>query len=383
MMLGGGFTLPAVAQDPTADDKDAQFEQAFADFRESASWFEALRSEFQTADDARRAAINAELATAYPTIKEKVNLMVTAALDAYKASPNTDPRVTDLLLDVASKDVQGVGPSSQGGDNYERAAEVIAALIDGGQVEKEPRLPIWGLVAAFVTQEYDAAEKYKKLAAESGAWSRGPDGSDRVAQEVFSLAMQYGDMIDSYRQLWAQEQEIRQAEATADDLPRVKLQTSKGDIVIELFENEAPQAVANFVSLVKEGFYDGVVFHRVLPRFMAQGGDPTGTGSGGPGYNIPCECYQENARKHFRGTLSMAHAGRDTGGSQFFLTFMPTSHLDGRHTVFGRVYEGMEVLAELQRINPGERGVEPDKIIKAEVLRDRGHGYEFKKLPGR
>ena len=215
------------------------------------------------------------------------------------------------------------------------------------------------------------------------AWSRGPDGSDRVAQEVFSLAMQYGDMIDSYRQLWAQEQEIRQAEATADDLPRVKLQTSKGDIVIELFENEAPQAVANFVSLVKEGFYDGVVFHRVLPRFMAQGGDPTGTGSGGPGYNIPCECYQENARKHFRGTLSMAHAGRDTGGSQFFLTFMPTSHLDGRHTVFGRVYEGMEVLAELQRINPGERGVEPDKIIKAEVLRDRGHGYEFKKLPGR
>ena len=83
MMLGGGFTLPAVAQDPTADDKDAQFEQAFADFRESASWFEALRSEFQTADDARRAAINAELATAYPTIKEKVNLMVTAALDAY------------------------------------------------------------------------------------------------------------------------------------------------------------------------------------------------------------------------------------------------------------------------------------------------------------
>ncbi|MEM6799386.1 MAG: peptidylprolyl isomerase [Planctomycetota bacterium] len=165
-------------------------------------------------------------------------------------------------------------------------------------------------------------------------------------------------------------------------MPRVKFATSKGDIVIELFENEAPQAVGNFVTLVKQGFYDDVVFHRVLPRFMAQGGDPTGTGTGGPGYNIRCECYQDNARKHFRGTLSMAHAGRDTGGSQFFLTFMPTSHLDGKHTVFGRVIEGMPVLAELQRVDPGEGG-NIDRIVKAEVLRDRGHEYTFEKLPGR
>ena len=139
---------------------------------------------------------------------------------------------------------------------------------------------------------------------------------------------------------------------------RVKLSTTRGDIVIELFENEAPQAVANFLTLVKDGFYDGVVFHRVLPGFMAQGGDPTGTGSGGPGYSIKCECYQPNYRRHFRGSLSMAHAGRDTGGSQFFLTFVPTSFLDGKHTVFGRVIEGMDVAAGLKRLAQGDVGVD-------------------------
>ncbi|NMG23056.1 peptidylprolyl isomerase, partial [Brasilonema bromeliae] len=149
-----------------------------------------------------------------------------------------------------------------------------------------------------------------------------------------------------------EERAIREKEAKADDLPRVKLSTTEGDMVVELYENEAPNTVANFVSLVEKGFYNGLTFHRVLEDFMAQGGDPTGTGSGGPGYNIPCECYQPNARKHFPATLSMAHAGRDTGGSQFFITFVQTKHLDGKHTVFGRVIEGQEVLDKLQRIDP-------------------------------
>jgi cyclophilin family peptidyl-prolyl cis-trans isomerase len=111
---------------------------------------------------------------------------------------------------------------------------------------------------------------------------------------------------------------------------------------------------------------------------MAQGGCPIGDGTGGPGYNIFCECYREDYRRHFRGTLSMAHAGRDTGGSQFFLTFVQTPHLNGRHTAFGRVIEGMEVLAKIQRIDPEEQGSkpEPDKIVKAEVLRKRNHEYK-------
>ena len=123
-------------------------------------------------------------------------------------------------------------------------------------------------------------------------------------------------------------------------------------------------------------------FHRVLPFFMAQGGDPTGTGSGGPGYCIKCECRQPNARMHFRGSLSMAHAGPNTGGSQFFLTFVPTGFLNKRHTVFGRVIDGMDVLSEIQRIDPEDQNLPaPDKIIEAKIL--RGEPTPFEKLPGR
>ncbi|NIP84610.1 MAG: peptidylprolyl isomerase [Planctomycetales bacterium] len=160
-------------------------------------------------------------------------------------------------------------------------------------------------------------------------------------------------------------------------MPRVKLTTSQGDIVLELFENEAPQTVGNFVNLVEKKFYDGLSFHRVLPGFMAQGGCPQGDGRGGPGYQIPCECHQEGYRRHFRGSLSMAHAGRDTGGSQFFLTFVPTKHLDGKHTAFGRVIEGMDVLSRLHRRDPQDpHAPAPDKILRAEVLRKRDHDYQ-------
>ena len=174
-------------------------------------------------------------------------------------------------------------------------------------------------------------------------------------------------------------------EAEADDLPRVKLETSKGPIVVELFENEAPNTVANFVSLVEKGFYDGLTFHRVLPHFVAQGGDPKGDGSGGPGYSIACEWPNDPNRMHFRGVLSMAHAGRDTGGSQFFLTMLPTPHLNDLHTVFGRVIEGAELLSELQRVDPQNptAGKEPDRIVKATVVRKRDHAYEPKTLPER
>ena len=113
-----------------------------------------------------------------------------------------------------------------------------------------------------------------------------------------------------------------------------------------------------------------------FPPDPAWGGWPEGTGTGGPGYNIPCECHGDNYRKHFQGTISMAHAGKDTGGSQFFLTFLPTSHLDGRHTAFGRVVKGMDVLPKLQRIDPSRpSGAKPDKIVKATVERKRDHKY--------
>ena len=121
------------------------------------------------------------------------------------------------------------------------------------------------------------------------------------------------------------------------------IETAKGDIHLELYADQTPLTVANFVNLTQRGFYDGVTFHRVIADFMIQGGDPTASGSGGPGYRFEDECLPD--LKHDRpGTLSMANAGPGTNGSQFFITHVPTPHLDGKHTVFGRVVSGQEVV---------------------------------------
>lgn len=117
-------------------------------------------------------------------------------------------------------------------------------------------------------------------------------------------------------------------------------------MVLELFPGEAPGTVANFEKLTNSGFYDGLAFHRVIRGFVAQGGDPKGDGTGGPGYTIKCET-EGNPHKHLRGALSMAHRGKDTGGSQFFICFQPQPHLNGKHTVFGQVREGFDVLDSL------------------------------------
>lgn len=123
---------------------------------------------------------------------------------------------------------------------------------------------------------------------------------------------------------------------------KANIEMENGNIIeIELFENEAPETVANFVKLSEEGFYDGLTFHRVIPGFVSQGGCPNGTGTGGPGYTIKCET-ENNPHKHIPGALSMAHAGKDTGGSQFFIVHENQPHLDGVHTVFGQTINGLD-----------------------------------------
>lgn len=131
-------------------------------------------------------------------------------------------------------------------------------------------------------------------------------------------------------------------------MKKAVIETQKGTMVIELFEQDAPGTVANFEKLIREGFYNGLTFHRVIPDFVIQGGCPHGTGTGGPGYTIKCE-LENNPKRHERGSLSMAHAGRDTGGSQFFICHSPQPHLDGNHTVFGKVIEGLEVVDDIRQ----------------------------------
>jgi peptidyl-prolyl cis-trans isomerase B (cyclophilin B) len=171
---------------------------------------------------------------------------------------------------------------------------------------------------------------------------------------------------------WVEEQKARESDAKKGDNPVVVLETERGAITLELFEDTAPNTVANFLYLGENGFYNGTCFHRVLPGFMAQGGDPTGSGLGSCGWNVKDE-LASNPRLHWRGTLSMANTGRpDTGNSQFFICHEPTPHLNGKHTVFGRVTAGQEIVDALEV---------RDVIKKFTVVGKRSHDYKPEEIP--
>ena len=147
---------------------------------------------------------------------------------------------------------------------------------------------------------------------------------------------------------------------------RANLHTEKGTVRIRLFAEEAPETVNNFVFLAREGYFDGTTFHRVIEGFMAQGGDPTGTGAGGPGYSIPDE-FHPSLRHDRPGMLSMANRGPNTGGSQFFITHVATPWLDDRHAVFGEVVEGMEVVNAIRERDPQQDPEPGDRIERIEI----------------
>ncbi len=145
-----------------------------------------------------------------------------------------------------------------------------------------------------------------------------------------------------------------------------RMETDKGTMVIELFADKTPVTVNNFVFLAREGYYDGVIFHRVIPNFMAQGGDPTGTGRGGPGYQFKDE-FHPSLKHNKQGILSMANAGPGTNGSQFFITHLPTPHLDNRHSVFGQIVEGLDVLMSIPPRDPNNVSAPAVKIISVTI----------------
>ncbi len=147
---------------------------------------------------------------------------------------------------------------------------------------------------------------------------------------------------------------------------KAHMETDMGTMVIELFADKTPMTVNNFVFLSREGYYDGVIFHRVIDNFMAQGGDPTGSGRGGPGYKFGDE-FDASLKHDKRGILSMANAGPSTNGSQFFITHGPTPHLNGKHTVFGQVVEGLDVLMSIPARDPGNVNAPAVKIIRVTI----------------
>ncbi len=356
-----GFSPAAFAEQPSeqpqaADAAKESFAKAQQDLRRLIGELSALQAEYHQ-PDADKQAIESRFNAAREEARAAATSLESSATDVLIAEPD-NATAKQVVLDA----LQGAMAT----DDPLRGLDLARLLQEAGSQEEQVLLT--GATAAMIVSDLDAASTFLKAASDAGV------DSDKVSSLEQAL--------ETERPKVEAEKAKRAAEEKADDLPRVKIETSKGTIVVELFENEAPNAVANFISLVEKHFYDGTVFHRVIPQFMAQGGDPKGTGSGGPGYSIACECELPGARKHFLGSLSMAHAGKDTGGSQFFLTFRPTEHLDGKHTVFGRVIEGLDVLPKIQRTEGPMAGL-PDKIVKAEVIRKRDHAYEPETLPSR
>ncbi len=353
MLLVPAVGQPAAAAPPDKAAAQAEFDAASTEMRTLFSELSALQSQYHL-PDADKEAIEAKYGELAPRAAAAGIRLENAAL----ALAIVDPNATEARK-ISAESVGGAVKA----DAPEVALEKAAKLDAAGVAAMDTLL--MAAQAAMAVSRPDEAAAWLAKAGKAGAPS---------AQVQKAVAA-----IDRERPKIEAEMAKRQAEAAADDLPRVRLSTSVGDVVVELFENEAPNTVANFISLVEKGFYDGTPFHRVIGGFMAQGGDPTGTGTGGPGYTIACEVDAPGARQHFRGTLSMAHAGRDTGGSQFFLTFRPTEHLDGKHTVFGRVIEGFDVLPKIMRTTDDQgrpvAGIQPDTIVKAEMVRKRNHPY--------
>lgn len=356
---GVAADVPAAVNDSATPSSDAKqnFTKAQQELKRLIGELAALQAEYQQ-PGADKQQIEARFNAARDEARVAAASLEASATAVVLAEPNNEAAV-QVVRDV----IQGAMAS----DDARKALAVAETLRKAGAADGPTLLA--GATAAMTVSKLDEATEFVKAAAAAGV------DADKIESLERAIAAE--------RPKVEAEMAKRAAEAEADDLPRVKIETTKGTIVVELFENEAANTVANFISLVEQHFYDGTPFHRVIPQFMAQGGDPTGTGTGGPGYAIACECETPGARKHFLGSLSMAHAGKNTGGSQFFLTFRPTEHLDGRHTVFGRVIEGFDVLPKLQRTEGERAGGEPDRILKAEVLRKRDHEYVPDKLPSR
>ncbi|MEM3154608.1 MAG: peptidylprolyl isomerase [Candidatus Woesearchaeota archaeon] len=190
------------------------------------------------------------------------------------------------------------------------------------------------------------------------------------SQEAEKIELEVRDMEKETGEVEQVDEAIQHIEAVEEKMGDIAvLETNVGTMKLKLFADKAPKTVQNFKDLVNKGYYDGTIFHRVIKNFMIQGGDPTGTGRGGPGYNIPDE-FGPGLKHDKKGILSMANAGPNTGGSQFFITLVPTPWLDGKHAIFGELIEGFDVLDKIGSAptSAGDRPVNEVKIIRATII---------------
>ncbi|MBQ4143526.1 MAG: peptidylprolyl isomerase [Thermoguttaceae bacterium] len=282
------------------------------------------------------------------------------AEEAWNEAPSRDPEMLRVIVEVLEVRLAM--------EEYERASKILEGLFAQNVQDILPDLYDAAGETAFMLNQFEKAGKYFAEAEAKNVLS------ERC--KAFQKDLVY------YRTAWAKESVLRERDKTAGDLPRVELETTKGAIVLELYENEAPNTVANFIYLAEKGFYDGLYFELVVPGLFAESGRSMETLDGGPGYAIRDEFDEKSMRTHYRGTVSMANAGPNTAGSRFFLCFTPMREMDGKFVVFGRVVKGMDVLSQLQRIDPANPDpmAEPDQIVNVRVIRKRDHKYRPKVL---
>lgn len=370
LALWVGCSDPASTKEPTERSQyRADFDLIFADWQAFLTDLRQLREDYANADPERKK----ELSRRYDEAMKKGEAMeanlIDAAVIASVKEPEENEDLTFFLMAVAG--------ALANLEEYEDALRMAQILIDNRL--EEYSLYYLAAVSGYAAGEFELAEKHLMVIAKN--LPRMVDANQPMEGVVAECAVNLG----YHKAEWEREEAIREQEKIDGDLPRVVLVTERGEIELELFENEAPNTVASFISLVEKGFYDGLTFYRVVPQTAARAGCPDNKGTGGPGYTIRCECTQPNRRIHFRGSLSMANADRDKGGSEFQILFRPFRDFDGKHTVFGRVVRGLDVLSRIRRRDPtplNEKNLpEGDKILEAKVIRKRNHPYAPQVIP--
>lgn len=356
---------PSGEQAPTISlELTPEFSAALDDWKETIRQVVRLKMRYVESAEDESQLIRDDLAEQLDVGEEKINVLKEIAKRDFRSSPYGNPEIVEFLFKTLGRDVNR--------DRFDSANEICELLIDNYPASGSKDENYYGVLktaaySAYRSNHFENAIKYFEQVADfSELTEEDLDVLRRVKQSVAN---------------WRRELAQRAEESDADDLPRIKFETTKGDIVMELFENNAPNSVANIISLVEAGFYDGVPFHHVKNLYGAQTGCPVGDGSGDPGYLIKNENTRPDARHHFRGSVSLIPHGQSTTtcGSQIFFSFVPRPDIDGEVTVCGRVVSGMDTLSKLQRIEilPDQEvaALTPDELIKAEVLRKRGHEY--------
>ncbi|MCR9296141.1 MAG: peptidylprolyl isomerase [bacterium] len=287
--------------------------------------------------------------------------MLLAGAKEFEADPQSRVNIARWLFKVVQQNVDD--------DRFEGMLPIIKTLLKD-KPESEELLRYQGMTA-IALNEFDAARDSLSALA-----------SVQVGREELRMLQENLDAVEAR---WEKEKEIREQDAAGEPLPRVLIRTTKGDMEVELYENQAPDTVGNFIYLVESGFYDNQPFHSGKQHFLIQGG---GDDILNPDYTIYGEMNRPDARDFYRGTLGMALSGNpDSGYSQFFIALMPNEELNGKYTAFGRVVKGIEVIANLNKIDPQNKSKdsqsprdEPDEILEIRVLSKRDHDYVPRKV---